>query len=81
MSMFCERPNRMINRGMSIKEIWEEKGVFISRSLDTFISKIRKSFKMVFPSIPQPFMERDTNWKYLNVSVFFLNNSPIERPF
>ncbi|WP_149273005.1 winged helix-turn-helix domain-containing protein [Pareuzebyella sediminis] len=43
-SIFSENPNEIIKRDLLIKEVWEDKGVFVGRSLDTFISKIRKKF-------------------------------------
>lgn len=39
--MFCRRPNRVINREELLHEVWEKKGVIVSRSLDTYISRLR----------------------------------------
>jgi len=36
--------NQIVKRDLLIKEVWEDNGVFIGRSLDVFISKIRKKF-------------------------------------
>ena len=44
-SIFSDRPNEIIKRDLLIKEVWEDNGVFVGRSLDTFISKIRKKFQ------------------------------------
>jgi len=44
MSLFGARPNQIIKREFLMKEVWEDNGVFVGRSLDTFISKIRKKF-------------------------------------
>lgn len=44
-SIFSEKPNQIIKRDLLIKEVWEDNGVFVNRSLDTFISKIRKKFQ------------------------------------
>jgi len=44
-TIFSEKPNQIIKRDLLIKEVWEDNGVFVSRSLDTFISKIRKKFQ------------------------------------
>ena len=44
-SIFAEKPNQIIKRDLLIKEVWEDNGVFVGRSLDTFISKIRKKFQ------------------------------------
>ncbi|MEW4922483.1 winged helix-turn-helix domain-containing protein [Algibacter sp. 2305UL17-15] len=45
LNMLSEHQNEVIKRGVLIKEIWEDNGVFVGRSLDTFISKLRKKFK------------------------------------
>nr|WP_299171222.1 helix-turn-helix domain-containing protein [uncultured Allomuricauda sp.] len=37
--------NQVVKRDFLLKEVWENKGVFVGRSLDTFISKLRKKFK------------------------------------
>lgn len=37
--------NQVVKRDLLIKEVWEDNGVFVGRSLDTFISKIRKKLK------------------------------------
>lgn len=44
-AMFAEKPNQIIKRDLIIKEIWEDNGVFVGRSLDNFISKIRKKIQ------------------------------------
>lgn len=44
-NMFSLNQNQVIKRDVLIKEIWEDNGVFVGRSLDTFISKLRKKFK------------------------------------
>ncbi|TYA74014.1 winged helix-turn-helix domain-containing protein [Seonamhaeicola marinus] len=45
MQMFSAHQNEIIKRETLIKHIWEDNGVFVGRSLDTFISKLRKKFK------------------------------------
>lgn len=44
-AMFSTNQNQIIKRETLIKEIWEDHGVYVDRSLDTFISKLRKKFK------------------------------------
>ncbi len=44
-ALFAEKPNQIIKRNILVKKIWEDNGVFVGRSLDTFISKIRKKLK------------------------------------
>lgn len=43
--IFAAEPNRLIERDRLLKEVWEDEGVFTSRSLDVFISKLRKKLK------------------------------------
>ncbi|MGN6511436.1 MAG: winged helix-turn-helix domain-containing protein [Chitinophaga sp.] len=40
--IFALTPNETIERGRLQKEIWEDEGVIVGRSLDMFISKLRK---------------------------------------
>ena len=40
--IFALSPNEAIERSRLQKEIWEDKGVIVGRSLDVFISKLRK---------------------------------------
>lgn len=45
LKIFTDNINQVVSRDQLLKEVWENKGVFVGRSLDTFISKIRKKFK------------------------------------
>ncbi|CAL2057160.1 Transcriptional regulator [Tenacibaculum sp. 190524A05c] len=45
LSIFISRPNEIIKREELTKKVWEDNGVFVGRSLDTYISKIRKKIK------------------------------------
>jgi DNA-binding response OmpR family regulator len=38
-------PNEAIERNRLQKEIWEDEGVIVGRSLDMFISKLRKKLE------------------------------------
>ncbi|WP_246011774.1 winged helix-turn-helix domain-containing protein [Flavobacterium piscinae] len=42
LSLFIENPNKIIKREELSKKVWEDHGVFVGRSLDTYISKLRK---------------------------------------
>jgi len=42
LTLFFNKPNEVISREELQKEIWENKGVIVGRSLDTYISKLRK---------------------------------------
>jgi hypothetical protein len=43
--IFALSPNEAIERSRLQKEIWEDKGVIVGRSLDMFISKLRKKLE------------------------------------
>ena len=43
--IFATSPNTVIERGRLQKEIWEDEGVIVGRSLDMFISKLRKKLE------------------------------------
>jgi len=44
--IFALSPNEMIERSRLQKEIWEDEGVIVGRSLDMFISKLRKKLEL-----------------------------------
>jgi hypothetical protein len=44
--MFALTPNEIIERSRLQKEIWEDEGVIVGRSLDMFISKLRKKLEV-----------------------------------
>ncbi|MGQ2984391.1 winged helix-turn-helix domain-containing protein [Flavobacterium sp.] len=43
--IFAQSPNQAIERSRLQKEIWEDEGVVVGRSLDMFISKLRKKLE------------------------------------
>lgn len=43
--IFAQLPNEIIERARLQKEIWEDEGVIVGRSLDMFISKLRKKLE------------------------------------
>lgn len=53
--IFASSPNQAIERSRLQKEIWEDEGVIVGRSLDVFISKLRKK------------LEPDPNIKIVNI--------------
>jgi DNA-binding winged helix-turn-helix (wHTH) protein len=53
--IFASAPNEIIDRNRLQKEIWEDEGVIVGRSLDVFISKLRKK------------LESDTTVKVVNI--------------
>lgn len=44
--IFALSPNKTIERSRLQKEIWEDEGVIVGRSLDMFISKLRKKLEL-----------------------------------
>lgn len=42
LKLFASHQNEMLERDHLLKEIWEDEGVFVGRSLDMFVSKLRK---------------------------------------
>lgn len=45
LTIFIDKPNEVIKREELMKKVWEENGVVVGRSLDTYISKLRKKLK------------------------------------
>ncbi len=45
LSIFADQQNQLISREELLKKVWEDDGVFTGRSLDMFISKLRKKLK------------------------------------
>ena len=45
LEIFVANPNQIIKRDELEKRVWEDNGVFVGRSLDTYISKLRKKLK------------------------------------
>ena len=45
LAIFVAQPNQIIKRDELNKRVWEDNGVFVGRSLDTYISKLRKKLK------------------------------------
>ncbi|MHA7057366.1 winged helix-turn-helix domain-containing protein [Aquimarina sp. M1] len=42
LAIFAQYPNQIVKRELLIKQVWEDQGVVVGRSLDMFISKLRK---------------------------------------
>lgn len=45
LAIFIDSPNQIIKRDELMKKVWEDHGVIVGRSLDTYISKLRKKLK------------------------------------
>lgn len=55
LKIFALHPNQTIDRERLLKEVWEDDGVFVGRSLDVFVSKLRKR------------LQNDTSLRLVNV--------------
>jgi hypothetical protein len=64
--MFALSPNEAIERSRLQKEIWEDEGVIVGRSLDMFISKLRK--KLEFDPNIRIVVIRGKGYKLENIS-------------
>ena len=40
--LFCERPNKILERDIALNQVWNNDSYFTARSMDVFISKLRK---------------------------------------
>ncbi len=45
LKLFTAHLNQLVTRDQLLKEVWEDEGVFTGRSLDMFVSKLRKKLK------------------------------------
>lgn len=45
LKMLCERPNDVLERSEALKAIWQDDSYFNARSMDVYITKIRKYLK------------------------------------
>lgn len=45
LKLLCSNKNKLLDRDHILKSVWEDEGVFVSRSLDVFISRLRKRLK------------------------------------
>ncbi len=45
LQLFCNHPNGLIEREDILKAVWEDEGVLVGRSVDVFVSRLRKILK------------------------------------
>lgn len=65
---FCENPNSVLSRSDILKNVWGSDDYYLGRSLDVFISRLRK------------YLSADENIKIINLhGIGFRFNAPIER--
>ena len=65
---FCDNPNKVLSRSDILKQVWGSDDYYLGRSLDVFISRLRK------------YLGSDENIKILNLhGIGFRFNAPISR--
>ena len=45
LQLFCHHQNELIDRDVILKAVWEDEGVLVGRSVDVFVSRLRKVLK------------------------------------
>lgn len=45
LELFCHHQNELLDRDHILKAVWEDEGVLVSRSVDVFVSRLRKVLK------------------------------------
>jgi len=45
LKLLCENPNEVLDRSIALKEIWRDDSYFNARSMDVYITKLRKYLK------------------------------------
>lgn len=45
LQLFCEHQNELLDRDFILKAVWEDEGVLVTRTVDVFISRLRKILK------------------------------------
>ena len=45
LQLFCNHQNELIDRDVILKAVWEDEGVLVGRSVDVFVSRLRKVLK------------------------------------
>ena len=45
LELFCQHKNELLERDFILKNVWEDEGVLVGRSVDVFVSRLRKILK------------------------------------
>ena len=45
LQLFCRHQNKILERDLILKAVWEDEGVLVGRSVDVFVSRLRKLLK------------------------------------
>lgn len=46
LDLFCRNVNQLLDRNYILQEVWEDEGVIVGRSLDVFVSRLRKILRV-----------------------------------
>lgn len=46
LAQFAQAPNQLLSRDQLMKTIWEDQGIIVGRSLDVFVSRLRKKLSL-----------------------------------
>ncbi len=46
LQLFVNHPNQILERSIILQKVWEDEGVLVGRSLDMFVSRLRKMLKV-----------------------------------
>ena len=42
LQLFVSHPNQLLDRGFILRHVWADEGILVSRSVDMFVSRLRK---------------------------------------
>jgi DNA-binding winged helix-turn-helix (wHTH) protein len=45
LQLFCRHANQLLERDLILKSVWEDEGIIVGRSVDVFVSRLRKLLK------------------------------------
>lgn len=45
LQLFCRNANQLLERDLILKSVWEDEGILVGRSVDVFVSRLRKLLK------------------------------------
>jgi two-component system, OmpR family, response regulator len=45
LKFFCQHKNKLLERDFILKAVWEDEGIIVGRSVDVFVSRLRKLLK------------------------------------
>lgn len=45
LQLFAAHPNQVLERDFILKSVWEDEGIMVGRSVDVFVSRLRKMLR------------------------------------